>query len=191
MHRPGMTLLMVLLLAWFALQSRRSSVEQQGPPAFFLEKEAGIWVAIGSGAGPPIARQMVDGILPLAAIPLTQVGFTIHDASAHEMELPLRDGEVLELLATGPQVFKIHRYWMPARWRMSLGIPLHPDRMSQQDWQALSGIGAKLAESIELDRQKNGDFFEFHRLQRVRGIGPKRLQEWAKYFSDPLTDQKQ
>jgi competence protein ComEA len=190
MPRPGTTLCVVLLLAWFSLQSRQSSVEQQGPPAFFVEKEEGIRIAISEGLGPAVVRQFTDGTIPLTAIHLTAGSINIPAATAPGMDLPLRDGEALQLLVTGSQVAEIHRYWMPARWRMSLGILLHPDQMSEKDWQALPGIGPKLAAGIELDRQKNGDFFEFQRLQRVRGIGPKRMHEWEIYFYSSLTDEK-
>jgi competence protein ComEA len=178
-----MTLLMVLLLAWFALQSRRSSVEQQGPPAFFVERKEGIRVVFQDERSPPVVRQFSDETLPLAAILLTRDPTSILADELQKAHAPLQDGEALDLLVVGPQVVKIHRHWMPARWRMTLGIPLHPDRMNEFDWQALPGIGPKLAASIELDRQDNGDFLEFHRLQRVRGIGQKRMQAWAKYFS--------
>lgn len=184
-----MTLCVVLLLAWFAVQSRQSSVEQQGPPAFFVEGQEGIRVAMGDGLTPAIVRQFADGTLPSTAIQLTLGSISLQADHIHQANAPLQDGEALDLLASGPQVVEMRRYWMPARWRMALGIPLHPDRMSESDWLALPGIGPKLAASIELDRQNNGDFLEFHRLQRVRGVGQKRLQEWRKYFSPSITSQ--
>lgn len=72
--------------------------------------------------------------------------------------------------------------WMPARQRMALGIALHPDRMSLSDWQALPGIGPKLALTIEKNRQENGDFGSLEALERVRGVGPKRIEAWRRYF---------
>jgi competence protein ComEA len=71
---------------------------------------------------------------------------------------------------------------MPAAQRMALGIPLHPERMSVEDWEALAGIGPKLAQAIEVERQQNGDFGSLAGLQRVKGIGSKRLAAWEKYF---------
>jgi competence protein ComEA len=180
-----MTLCVVLLLACFALQGRHSSVEQQGLPAFFVQGQTGIQVAMGDELTSPVVRHFPGGILPATAIHLTLGNIGIKAENGCEMDAPLLDGEALSWMVSGPQVVKIRRYWMPAAWRMVLGIPLHPDRMSESDWMALSGIGPKLAAAIEFDRQVNGDFSEFHRLQRVRGIGPKRLQEWEKYFSHP------
>jgi competence protein ComEA len=182
MHRPGASLCVVLLLVWFVVQSRPSSVHGQGPPAFFVEKVDGVRVALWSGSAPPVVRQFDGGTQLSSAIYLT-VGHTpIYAEQGHESNTPLRDGEALELRPLSAQGVEVRRFWMPARWRMALGIPLHPDRMDEGDWQALPGIGPKLAAAIELDRQNNGEFVEFHRLQRVRGVGPKRLQEWKKYF---------
>jgi competence protein ComEA len=71
---------------------------------------------------------------------------------------------------------------MPAAQRMALRIPLHPDRMSAEDWEALAGIGPGLAKAIEMERQQNGDFGSLAGLQRVKGIGSKRLAAWENFF---------
>jgi competence protein ComEA len=190
MQRAGIILCVVLLLAYFAVQSRHASVNQQGPPAFFVESAGGARVAFRDGFAVPGVRQFVDVTSPRDAIELA-IGQTLVDAAeAREFDAPLQDGESFDILLSGPQLLELRRYWMPAQWRMAFGIPLHPDRMDEQDWQALPGIGPKLAASIELDRQNNGDFVEYNRLQRVRGIGPKRLRDWEKYFSSTLTGQK-
>lgn len=77
---------------------------------------------------------------------------------------------------------EIKRGFMSAGQRMTLGVRLHPDRMSLRDWQALPGIGPKLAERIEEDRQKNGDFGVWSEVRRVKGIGPRRIEALEKYF---------
>jgi len=41
-----------------------------------------------------------------------------------------------------------------------------------------------MADVIESDRQKNGDFGTFEALGRVKGIGNGRLKGWQPYFSD-------
>lgn len=92
---------------------------------------------------------------------------------------PLTDGE---LIALRPETGVVVRGWMPATHRMLLAIPLHPDRMTASDWESLPGIGPKLAAAIEFDRQKNGDFVSLAALDRVKGIGPKKLEGWKVYF---------
>jgi competence protein ComEA len=54
--------------------------------------------------------------------------------------------------------------------------------MVGDDWQALPGIGPKLAERIEVDRQKNGEFASLEDLKRVSGIGKKRIEAWRIFF---------
>jgi competence protein ComEA len=63
-----------------------------------------------------------------------------------------------------------------------LGIRLHPDRMTREDWEVLPGIGPRLSERIEMDRQLNGDFGGYRRLERVRGIGQQRIKQWEEFF---------
>ena len=72
--------------------------------------------------------------------------------------------------------------WMRAGKRMALGIALHPDRMSSLDWADLPGIGPVLAERIVVDRQKNGDFGGLAHVQRVDGIGEKKIVALKKWF---------
>lgn len=76
----------------------------------------------------------------------------------------------------------VQRGWMSASKRIAMGIPLHADRMSSSDWVALPGIGPKLAEKINSDRQKNGDFSSLSALKRVKGIGPKSIENWRNFF---------
>ena len=61
---------------------------------------------------------------------------------------PLRNGERLDLTCDGKKATVFQRSWMPAQARMTLGVPLHPDRMTRTDWLALPGVGAKLSERI-------------------------------------------
>lgn len=65
---------------------------------------------------------------------------------------------------------------------MLLGIPLVPDQMDFADWDALPGIGPELAKTIMDNRQENGDFGSFGALQRVPGIGEKKLKKLKRYF---------
>ena len=94
----------------------------------------------------------------------------------------LVDGMALQIASSAATGRFITQSWMPARQRLALGIPLHPDRMSRDDWQMLPGIGEKLAAQIELDRQKYGDFGNFEALDRVKGIGPAKLKALRSFF---------
>lgn len=98
------------------------------------------------------------------------------------MDQVLVDGMAFALVNHTEVPIEIRQGWMPARQRLALGIPLHPDRMSREDWVALPGIGERMALRIEEDRQKYGDFFRFEALERVKGIGPAKLKALRPFF---------
>lgn len=99
-------------------------------------------------------------------------------------DLPLRQGEALILSAAPGQGLNLTRIWMTAGQRVALGLPLHPDCMTREDWEFLPGVGPRLAEAIQRDRQQNGDFGSLEALSRVKGVGPKRIEEWREFFED-------
>jgi len=68
----------------------------------------------------------------------------------------LVDGMALTIIENRQGIKEVRADWMPARQRLALGIILHPDRMSREDWVALPGIGEKLAAQIEWERQNYG-----------------------------------
>jgi competence protein ComEA len=47
---------------------------------------------------------------------------------------------------------------------------------SKADLRAVPGIGPAIAERIVADRQAEGPFGGIEEIQRVKGIGPKRLE---------------
>lgn len=65
---------------------------------------------------------------------------------------------------------------------MLLGIPLDPDQMDRADWEALPGIGPKLAKNMVDDRQIYGDFHTVEAIRRVPGMGEKKFNTIKKYF---------
>jgi competence protein ComEA len=92
------------------------------------------------------------------------------------------DGELLRLVVKDNEIIGVNGGWLPASQRIAVGIKLHPDRMTQHDWESLPGIGVHLAERIEADRQKNGEFGSLENLKRVRGVGSKSIVTWRAFF---------
>jgi competence protein ComEA len=98
------------------------------------------------------------------------------------LETSIQNGDIIEVVAKDQQHAEITIGKMKARERMLLGIPLNPDQMDFADWDSLPGIGPGLAQSIMDNRQKYGDFVSFGALQRVPGMGEKKLNALKKYF---------
>jgi len=55
--------------------------------------------------------------------------------------------------------------------------PVHINSAGKAELMSLPGVGEVMAERIMLDRQDNGIFRTIEDLERVRGIGPKRIEQ--------------
>jgi competence protein ComEA len=179
--RRGITLLMLLLLILLFHRSR-DAFPPEGPPAFLLEDFSEIALYLGEGFSTPGLHQFSDGTTLSRVIELTMPGTQVQFCQGSTLEEPLRSGELLEFFDKDRISSCLRRSWMPAGVRLALGIRLHPDRMTREDWEVLPGIGPRLSERIEMDRQLNGDFGGYRRLERVRGIGQQRINQWEEFF---------
>jgi competence protein ComEA len=56
-----------------------------------------------------------------------------------------------------------------------LGLPIDPNLSGARDLAFVPGLSRRLAEEIVADRERNGPFLDVGDLERVRGIGPKKL----------------
>jgi competence protein ComEA len=63
--------------------------------------------------------------------------------------------------------------------RLALGLPVDPNRADARTLAFVPGLSRRLAEEIVADREANGPFPEIADLERVRGIGPRRLARAA------------
>ena len=178
----GTLLLVVLLLFFYSFSLSRAVHRHDEPPAFFVENSRTITVELGKGFRVPGIHQFSDGATLKSVIALTSWPQHPVDLEELSMQTPLRSGRRFEISkkSEGKQVLGVS--WMRAEKRIAMGVSLHPDRMSLQDWDDLPGIGPHLAEKIEADRQLNGDFHSLDELQRVKGIGKKRISSWKRFF---------
>jgi competence protein ComEA len=161
----------------------RGLLPSQDEPALVVGGAGNLHVALGEGFPSPGIRQFHDGLTVSDVINLTMVpGELAATAGGSAGAVALVDGMTLDLVENVNKNGKVNVGWMPARQRLALGIPLHPDRMSHADWVALPGIGEQLATRIESDRQNYGDFGRFEALERVNGIGPAKLRALRPYF---------
>ncbi|MEZ4598664.1 MAG: helix-hairpin-helix domain-containing protein [Syntrophotaleaceae bacterium] len=179
----GINLLVGILLVVTGSHLGRSVFSaREDPPAFLHAVEDQNWVALGSGFPRPGVHQFIDGQTPRSVIQMSLGGYSLPSTYDERLDRPLDNGEELDLIVKDIEIVEILRKWMPASQRIVLMIPLHPRSMIGEDWMALPGIGPKLAERIEEYRQKNGDFSSLEDLEKVRGIGEKRISAWEEFF---------
>lgn len=177
---PALGVLAVLVLL-ATLLGREASVSED-LPVFFQPQQGIIHVELAGDEVVSGVYQFNDGLSPIDVILLTHA-LTLDPLPADPVwTRPLCNGERLRISKNDHKIASVHREWMSASHRLTLGIPLHPDRMTLADWPALPGVGAGLAERIENHRQKNGDFGSLEALGKVKGIGEKRLDAWRKFF---------
>jgi competence protein ComEA len=181
---PPAFAVLALLILLGALLSREASTTE-ALPAFLPLDQGVVYVElIGDGLVSGV-YQFNDGLTPRDVIKLTDPLLADNLAIDSDWLQPMRSGESFRFLVKkGQKITLLQRSWMSASHRMALTIPLHPDRMSRRDWKALPGIGDSLAERIENNRQKNGDFGCLEALTRVKGIGEKRINRWKEFFGE-------
>lgn len=71
---------------------------------------------------------------------------------------------------------------LPGPSLLVLGAKINLNQATQQDLEALPGVGPKLAEKIVKNRQKEGPFRKIEDLMRVPGIKEKKLQKLRNYI---------
>jgi competence protein ComEA len=178
----GQLLLIGLLLAVFALNMNRAPFLSEASPVFLVKEEGKVTVELGPGFPYPGIHQFIDGTTRADVIKLTDAGSGYDIAWLGSADVPIQAGERFDLEEKTTMTKEVSAAWMDASKRIALGVPLHPDRMSREDWEVLPGIGSTLAARIEINRQKYGEFGSFKSLLRVSGIGEKRLSRWNQYF---------
>jgi competence protein ComEA len=155
-----------------------------GEPVF-LHEPAGVWVLLGEGfSDVGLARQFGDDCRLKSVIQLTKYGFAT-DIQKIVLDNPrIESGRRIDLIVQETEIQSISFSWMTAGQRVALGIPLHPDRMTLNDWEFLPGVGAKTAVKIEQNRQVNGDFGNFEGLRRIKGVGSSKMAIWRNFFKE-------
>ena len=102
----------------------------------------------------------------------------IHDL----MHQRIPNGSVIHISRDTQNYLQISLHPMKIYDTVLLGVPLHPDRLTAADWEYLPGIGPALAQEIIKDRHKNGAFGCIESVQRVPGVGNKKIFGLIKYF---------
>jgi len=181
-HQTPPALLVLAAFVFLFLLLCRESSTLDDLPAFLPLSDNYFYVELSGEIDSPGVYQINDGLLPAGVISLTNTDVDESFFGPLEWARPLQDGENIEIIEKQQKISSFRRDWMPASHRVSLGLSLHPDRMSFDDWQFLPGIGESLARRLELDRQKNGEFVRLEGLLRVKGVGLKSIERWRTFF---------
>jgi len=184
MERPvRLATLLLILLLYVPLVWQGRGVSPQREPAAFFHYSSGL--AVIRVVGPVMQDQIHrinDGATIETVINMTTGSTDRSGWPKRVLARRLENGDILKIVRKGSQHYDIVAKSMTARERLVLGIPLDTDRMDQEDWESLPGIGPKLAERIMRDRQLNGDFGSLDGLRRVSGIGDGKILLINKYF---------
>ena len=182
-RKTRLVLLLISALICTAMLFQGRDADHDGMPAAFLHYTSGASIVRLKGCVPsPGIHRFPKHVSVAAVINMTAPSLAWKIADKSLLERDLQSGEIIEAVARDQQHIEIMIYKMKARERMLLGIPLDPDAMDLADWEALPGIGPKLAKAIMDDRQKNGDLGTFNSLQRVPGMGGEKLKALERYF---------
>lgn len=180
MKRQPLFVVLLLLIIVVVLY-REVSVEGD-LPVFFIERTNSCFVEFGYGFGEKHCRHVVD------VSSLDSVNNMTKEC-CHPLLLQncldspgISTGQVVDLIENGQGEWCLNLSYMGAAKRIALGITLHPDQMTKDDWRVLPGIGESLATRIIVDRQENGDFYTLKNLKRVDGISDGKIAQWQSFF---------
>jgi competence protein ComEA len=188
-QRKGrLALLLISAIICTAMLFPGRDADHDGVPAAFLHYTSGTTLVRLKGSVPSPGIYSFPKHVTLAyVINMTAPSLAGKIADKRLLERNLECGEIIEAVARNQQHIEIMIYRMKAGERMLLGIPLDPDEMDLADWEALPGIGPKLAKAIMDDRQKYGDFSSLNSLRRVPGVGETKIKALERYFQHPAS----
>ena len=155
---------------------------QDGSVAFVPLTSSRVTIRLGGMVPVPGVYTFPNGVTVADVIKLTGAFPVARMADTQLFAARVKSGDIVMVAGENPQQPEIGVKTMKAGERILLGIPLDPDRMDRADWEALPGIGPKLADYIVADRQINGDFKSLQDLKRVPGIGEGKVGQLAVFF---------
>ena len=126
--------MLVVFVFLFLLLSRESSIRDDFP-AFLPLSDNYFYVELSGEIDALGVYQINDGLLSAVVIYLTNED--VEDILLRPLECasPLQEGENTEIIKKEQKISSFRRDWMPSSHCVSMGVPLHADRMSFDDWQ--------------------------------------------------------
>lgn len=179
---PGVVLWVLMAVLAVLLFCRGHGSSEQGTVAFLRDDAGRTTVRISGSPVKPGIYTFPNGTSIESVTKMTVPGKSLGGNGLKLRERLVRDGDVLVFSKIDAEHLDFSLEKMPAREMAVLGILLDANAMGREDFESLPGIGPALAARIISDRQQNGGFATFRELERVPGIGKKRIKELEPFF---------
>ncbi|MCL2761458.1 MAG: helix-hairpin-helix domain-containing protein [Desulfuromonadales bacterium] len=175
---------LVLLAVSYPLLQGSAKDKHKSPPSFLHYSSDSVLIDLKGDCEAPGLYNFADGTTFKSANIESICGFkkSYVENPDQIMADKLNNGEEIEIQKRNNRDFKISIKRMRAKELILLKIPLDPDKMDYEDWISMPGIGPALAGRIIEDRNSNGNFVKIENLQRVSGIGEKKVEKIKRYF---------
>lgn len=175
-------LVAVLLIIPLLIKGHYGSSNKGTAVAFSRFSSAQLVVRIKGSVSSPGIHRFPDGTTITNVINMTHVGSANVIVFKVSPDTLLKSGDIIYLRPCGGKKLELTVGYMRAKELMVLGIPLQPDLLNTEDWDALPGIGPELAKRIVSSRQIDGDFYSVDALKRVPGIAEGKIGQIRRYF---------
>ena len=172
---------LALLLSLSLYYKGRAPTVNGGSAALFRSQQE-ITVRLSGDFPRPGLYLFPKGISAQAAIKMTLPDAPLATTSGARTPETLHSGDIVTLKLAGDKAAVFTVLGMGAKEKMLLAIPLDVDRLGDEEWSLLPGIGPVLSARIAADRHKYGAFRSLEGLLRVPGIGPGKIEVIRKYF---------
>jgi competence protein ComEA len=184
MERSRRLVLWVLMavLSFFLFIRGHDSFQEKRSVAFLHENSSFVTVRISGNVVNPGIYEFPCGTDIKTVIKMTVPDLMPERVDNSSQNRVVCNGDAFEFIRTSEQHIDISIKKMRASEMIVLGVPLDPNGLGVDEWESLPGIGPALAFRIVNDRQENGDFRSFRDLERVPGIGEKKIKQLAKFF---------
>ena len=183
MAARGGWLLLILMFTLTVYDLGRFSLPREERPALRVSDTQGMTILLSDNAGRLDGIHQINDAKQLSSV-INLANLSLPEYLRQEIlqKNVVLNGKELKFRIVNDDIVAVGFGWMPAAMRMALGIPLDTRRMSKADWDDLPGVGPSLAQRIEENRHKNGDFRTLDELRRVPGVGLKRIEKWRLFF---------
>ena len=103
-------------------------------------------------------------------------------ASSGQMYSPVRTGTRIDIGTSERRQDRVTVSPMDPAKKLVLGIPIPLNQADAEALAMIPGISERVAQRIVAFRDSNGPFRSFNDLDRVKGVGPKKLKQLSSYL---------